>query len=64
MSGEHFDQKHKCPECGQLVEQAFGAITDDKNDEIYEIIIGYDCKKCDLKWDINWEPVEKERSAK
>ena len=58
MSGEHFNQPIKCPECHKLVDESFGVIHDDKHDESIDVLIGYECTHCGIKWDVNWEVVE------
>ena len=47
----------ECPECKQPMEEYFGVITDDRNDESYDVMIGYECKKCELKYTTDGEEV-------
>ena len=33
-----------CPECNKRMEEEFGMISDTDNDEIYDVMMGYECE--------------------
>ena len=47
-----------CPECGKEMTEEFGCISDSDNDEMYDVMIGYECKACGFKMDTNGEVVD------
>lgn len=48
----------ECVMCGKVMSERFGVVHDHKNDESYDVMVGYECE-CGYKCDTNGEEVEK-----
>ena len=43
--------------CGKEMEELVGTVSDDENDEIYDVVMGYKCKVCGLKLGMDGEDI-------
>jgi len=47
-----------CPDCGKNMDEMWGCVSDSDNDEMYDVLAGYECVNCGFKMDTNGEVVD------
>jgi len=56
---QKIDYTIDCTSCDDgILEEEFGVVTDAEHDESCDVLVGYKCNKCGVRYDTNMEEVE------